>query len=224
METNFNNFFANKLFNECLNEKFKTIRESHLISNLNVSLLNEMFAGKWVKITNDGNEILTVKAERFEKTDTYPRVKVYYIYEYYNQIITLSEEKSADLYGSDEIIELKLTETERKFTELDPYGEEDWIVNENINYTDMDPYGEEDWLEDNERMLPRNARCLHNYIEFIEGNIYEVKGGQGDPEGAIEAGYEYMPLKFMKNIDLQVNSRIVTISVEDFILFFEDVN
>lgn len=109
----------------------------------------------------------------------------------------------------------------KEYKIIDPFGEEIW---ENADYTNIDPFGEENWTSDDERMLPRFAICIHGYDEFIEGERYEVMGGDGDPEGAIEAGYEYMPLSFMKDIDLTVNNKVVTIQVADFIENFEDTD
>jgi len=119
---------------------------------------------------------------------------------------------------------------ENKHSDIDPYGEEDWEIGENVmesvNHSDIDPYGEENWVEPNLSPLPSSVRCHYSFDNFIEGEIYKVDGAYGDPQRAIEEfGIDdYMPLECIGRVVLIVNGDRVNIKVEDFLLFFDEAS
>lgn len=250
MEINFNNFLSNKEKEECSSlmnpygeeiweidesintkpdrEKFRFKSFPHLkgikmeqalpeVIEYSIFLEEKLLYKTIEYITEDGKlrkmYIEKVFARRMKKGNRNIVQKIYFLLFGSDQVKIFQENQVVTIIPPNQII-----------SEHDPFGEEDWSIDENIDNSDVDPFQEENWIDGDERMLPRIAICLHNYDEFIEGEIYEVNGGLGDPEGAIEAGYEYMPLRFMRNIDLKINDEIVTISVVDFIQFFGEVD
>jgi hypothetical protein len=146
-----------------------------------IKYLNENFLG-WIELLNDRNigakyiyvtkykirdrlwEGKDTKGSFFNK-DLLVEISEYIIKngELNHYVTTMRINNGNDCCS---LIKRKVKEPIRRYTEDDPYGEEDW-ENESFEHDDIDPYGEEDWNEE-------NSKFSKNEEDFLEERGFNV--------------------------------------------------